>query len=45
MIYIVRNRYRIWDTYENKEQAEEMVRYLNRYYHNGNYIEEVKEDA
>ncbi len=45
MMYRVENRYRVWDTYESREQAEEMVQYLNDRYHNDNYITEVKEDA
>lgn len=45
MKYVVENRYRVWDVYESKEKAEEMARYLNKYYNNGNYVKEVKEDA
>lgn len=45
MMYKVENGNVVWDVYDNMEKAEDMVRYLNRYYNNGYYVTEVKEDA
>lgn len=45
MMYKVENGNVVWGVYDNREHAEEIVRYLNRYYNNGYYVTEVKEGA
>lgn len=40
--YIVENGHTRWSAYDNRKDAEDMARHLNRKYKNGYYVVEVK---